>query len=68
MGKARGAAGSMSGNRLAIRELSLLTLILGVLSGICGHRIAQVAGEDLVRDTRLPYGNDCDVTDNGVGR
>jgi len=34
----------MSGNRLAIRELSLLALILGVLSGICGHRIAQVTG------------------------
>lgn len=24
--------------------------------------------EDLVCGARLPYGNDCDVTDNGVGR
>lgn len=58
----------MSDNRLAIRELSLSVLIFGALSGICADRIAQVTGEDLVRDTRLPYGNDCDVTDNGVGR
>ena len=58
----------MPGNWLAIRELSLNALVRGALSGICGGRIAQVTGEDLVCGARLPYGNDCDVTDNGVGR
>ena len=44
VGKARRTVVSTSNNRLAIREPPLCVLLLGVLSGFCGGRIAQVTG------------------------